>query len=108
MLIQDGSSLSAIIQVAGVACQIGTALIAVAIGMITHRYTKRQSAMALINQNNALANLVNSAILHSEHARETISRLHSFVVGCPDDAILFMYLNYVHNTFRMHQIGAVG
>jgi hypothetical protein len=29
------------------------------------------------------------------------------VVGCPDDAILFMYLNYVHNTFRTHQIGAV-
>jgi hypothetical protein len=25
----------------------------------------------------------------------------------PDDALLFMYLNYVNNTFRTHQIGAV-
>jgi hypothetical protein len=48
-----------------------------------------------------------SAILQSEQAQQTFGKLHSFVVGCPDDAILFMYLNYVHNTFRTHQIGAV-
>ena len=95
------------IQLVGSICQMSTALIAVAIAVITFRYTKRQSALALINQNNSLANLVNSTIIQSEQARETLGKLHDFIVGCPDDAVLFMYLNYVHNTFRMHQIGAV-
>jgi hypothetical protein len=95
------------LQTIGFACQICTALTAALIGMITFRYTRRQNALTLINHNNALANLVNSTILQSEQARHTLGKLHNFVVGCPDDAILFMYLNYVHNTFRMHQIGAV-
>jgi hypothetical protein len=95
------------VQVVGAAFQMATAVIAAIIGMITFRYTKRQSALALINENNSLANLVNATILQSEQARETLGRLHNFVVGCPDDAILFMYLNYVHNTFRMYQIGAI-
>ena len=94
-------------QVVGTACQMCTAVIAAGIGVVTFRYTKRQSALALINQNNTLANLVNATIIQSEHARETLGKLHDFVVGCPDDAVLFMYLNYVHNTYRMHQIGAV-
>lgn len=97
----------AAIQFAGPIFQMTTAFLAAVIAVITHRYTKRQSALALINQNNTLANLVNSTILQSEPARQTLGRLHNFVVGCPDDAILFMYLNYVHNTFRMRQIGAV-
>jgi len=97
----------AAIQLTGFVCQLCTTLIAAMVGMITFRYTRRQNALALINQNNALANLVNSTVLQSEHARQTLGKLHSFVVGCPDDAILFMYLNYVHNTFRMHQVGAV-
>jgi hypothetical protein len=101
------SDMPGFIQVIGLMSQMGTALIAAVIGMITFRYTKRQSALTLINQNNSLANLVNTTILQSEHARQTLGKLHSFVVGCPDDAILFMYLNYVHNTFRMRQIGAV-
>ena len=95
------------LQITGTLCQMCTALIAAVIGIITFRYTRRQNALSLINHNNALANLVNSTILQSEQAQQTLSRLHNFVVGCPDDAILFMYLNYVHNTFRMHQIGAV-
>ena len=95
------------IQLVGAVCQVSTALIAAAIGVVTFRYTRRQSALTLINQNNTLANLVNQTILQSEQARETLGKLHDFVVGCPDDAVLFMYLNYVHNTYRMHQIGAV-
>jgi hypothetical protein len=94
-------------QLVGTLCQMCTAVIAASIGVVTFRYTKRQSALALINQNNTLANLVNQTIISSEHARETLSKLHDFVVGCPEDAVLFMYLNYVHNTYRMHQIGAV-
>jgi len=94
-------------QVVGTVCQMCTAVIAAGIGVVTFRYTKRQSALSLINQNNTLANLVNTTIIQSEHARETLGKLHDFVVGCPDDAVLFMYLNYVHNTYRMHQIGAV-
>jgi hypothetical protein len=86
---------------------VGTTLIAAGIGVMTFRYTQRQNALALINQNNALANLVNTTIIQSEPARETLGKLHDFIVGCPDDAVLFMYLNYVHNTYRMHQIGAV-
>lgn len=101
------AELSATIQVIGSICQMSTALIAVAIAVVTFRYTKRQTALSLINHNNSLANLVNSTIIQSEQARETLGKLHDFVVGCPDDAVLFMYLNYVHNTFRMHQIGAV-
>jgi hypothetical protein len=97
----------ATIEYIGSLCQVGTALIAAGIGVMTFRYTKRQSALALINQNNSLANLVNTTIIQSEAARETLGKLHDFVVGCPDDAVLFMYLNYVHNTYRMHQIGAV-
>ena len=65
------------------------------IGLVTFRYTRRQNALTLINQNNSLANLVNSTILQSEQAGQTLGKLHSFVVGCPDDAILFMYLNYI-------------
>lgn len=95
------------IQDFGAACQVCTALIAAAIGLITFRYTRRQNALALINQNNTLANLVNQTIIESEQARQTLGRMQDFVVGCPDDAIIFMYLNYVHNTFRMRAIGAV-
>jgi hypothetical protein len=101
------ADLPATIQLTGFICQICTTLIAAVIGLVTFRYTRRQNALTLINQNNSLANLVNSTILQSEQAQQTLGKLHSFVVGCPDDAILFMYLNYVHNTFRTHQIGAV-
>ncbi len=97
----------AALQFAGSLCQVGTALIAACIGVMTFRYTRRQSALALVNQNNGLANLVNTTIIQSEQARETLGKLQDFVVGCPDDAVLFMYLNYVHNTYRMHHIGAV-
>src|SRR4051812_28711446 len=104
MLFED---LPSTFQVVGTMCQMCTAIIAAGIGVVTFRYTKRQSALSLINQNNTLANLVNTTIVQSEHARETLGKLHDFVVGCPDDAVLFMYLNYVHNTYRMRQIGAV-
>jgi hypothetical protein len=100
------ADLPATIQLTGFICQICTTLIAAVIGLVTFRYTRRQNALTLI-KNNSLANLVNSTILQSEQAQQTLGKLHSFVVGCPDDAILFMYLNYVHNTFRTHQIGAV-
>jgi len=103
-LIED---LPSAFQVVGTLCQMCTAVIAASIGVVTFRYTKRQSALSLINQNNTLANLVNQTIINSEHARDTLGKLHDFIVGCPDDAVLFMYLNYVHNTYRMHQIGAV-
>lgn len=96
-----------LVQFMGSICQVGTAMIAAGIAVVTFRYTKRRSALALINHNNALANLVNSTVIQSEHARETLGKLHDFIVGCPDDAVLFMYLNYVHNTYRMLQIGTV-
>jgi hypothetical protein len=95
------------LQLLGTICQAGTAVIVSTIGVITYRYTRRQSALALINQNNGLANLVNTTIIQSEQARAALGKLHDSIVGCPDDAVLFMYLNYVHNTFRMHRIGAV-
>ena len=101
------AELSAAIHLLGSVCQMSTALIAVTIAVVTFRYTKRQSTLALLSQNNSLANLVNSTIIQSEQAQETFNKLHDFIVGCPDDAVLFMYLNYVHSTFRMHQIGAV-
>src|SRR3954451_331318 len=104
MLFED---LPSTFQVVGTVCQMCTAVIAAGIGVVTFRYTKRQSALALINQNNTLANLVNTTIIQSEQARATLGKLHDFVVGCPEDAVLFMYLNYVHNTYRMHEIGAV-
>ena len=89
------ADLPATIQLTGFICQICTTLIAAVIGLVTFRYTRRQNALTLINQNNSLANLVNSTILQSEQAGQTLGKLHSFVVGCPDDAILFMYLNYI-------------
>ncbi len=99
--------LIAVVHCAGSLCQIGTALIAAIIGTVTYRYTRRQSALALISQNNALANLVNTTVITSQEARDTFGRLGECIVGCPDDAVLLMYLNYVHNTYRMRQIGAV-
>lgn len=96
-----------LLQATGSICQMSTAVVAVTIAVITFRYTKRQNALSLVNQNNALANLVNTTIIQSEAAQGVVGRLQDFIVGCPDDAILFMYLNYVHNTFRMRRIGAV-
>lgn len=96
-----------IMRMVGALCQVCTALTAASIGLMTFRYTKRQSALTLINHNNALANLVNTTVIQSEQARETLGKLQDPIVGCPDDAVLFMYLNYVHNTYRMHRIGAV-
>lgn len=88
-------------------CQMATALIAVSIATVTYRYTKRQSALNLISQNNAMANAVNSTIIAAPEACATFSRLQNVIIGAQDDAVMFMYLNYVHNTFRMRQIGAV-
>lgn len=99
--------LIAAIRLIGPFCQVGTAVIAASIGAVTYRFTRRQNALALANQNNALANLVHTTVIHSEEARQTFGKLHDCIVGSPDDAVLLMYLNYVHNTYRMHQIGAV-
>ena len=95
------------VQAAGSICQVVTAIIAVCIAVITYRYTRRQNALSLINHNNTLANLVNTTLIQSPQAREAMGRLHDPIVGDMDDAILFMYLNYVHNTFRTYQIGAI-
>ena len=91
----------------GTVCQMCTAMIAVAVGVVTFRYTKRQSALTLVNHNNGLANAVNSMVVASPEARSVLGKLQDPIVGSPDDAVLFMYLNYVHNTYRMRQIGAV-
>jgi hypothetical protein len=107
MTICSLDDLIALVHCAGSFCQVGTALIAATIGAVTYRYTRRQSALALIGQNNALANLVNTTMINSHEARDVFGKLQDAIVGCPDDAVLLMYLNYVHNTYRMHQIGAV-
>ena len=52
------AELASHLQLFGTVCQAGTAVIAATIGVITYRYTRRQSALSLINQNNGLANLV--------------------------------------------------
>jgi hypothetical protein len=101
------AALAETVHLIGPARQMITATIAAFIGVITYRYTRRQNALALINHNNTLANQMNCTIIQSEEARQALGRLHDPVVGCPDDAVLFIYLNYVHNTFRMHRIGAV-
>lgn len=46
-------------------------------------------------------------VVASPEARSVLGKLQDPIVGSPDDAVLFMYLNYVHNTYRMRQIGAV-
>src|SRR5579875_2939527 len=108
MLFQTSfEDLLAEIQLVGTMCQMTTALIAVVIAAITFRYTRRQSALTLINHNNGFANLVNTTIIQSEAAQHALGKLNNFVLGCPDDAVMLMYLNYVHNTYRMRCIGAV-
>lgn len=97
-----------LLHVSGALCQITTAFIAAIIGILTFQNNRRQNHLSLINQNNTLANLVNTTVIHSPEARDAIGNLRDCVVGCPDDAILFMYLNYVHNTYRTYRIGAVG
>src|SRR4051794_11372170 len=51
------ADLSSMLQFLSTVCQICTALIAATIGVVTFRYTKQQSALTLINQNNSLANV---------------------------------------------------
>lgn len=101
------ADLVGIAQFAGLLCQMITAVIAVAIAVVTFRFTRRQNTLTLINQNNTLANLVNATLIQSPEARAALGKLHNFVVGCPDDAVLFMYLNYVHNTYRTYAVGAI-
>ena len=103
----DIASLAGYLQVAGSLCQMTTAVIAVAVAVFTFRFTKRQNSLTLVNQNNTLANLVNTTLIGSPQAREALGKLQDTIVGYPDDAILFMYLNYVHNTFRTYRIGAI-
>jgi hypothetical protein len=107
MTVSDLLNLREHISTVGSICQIGTALIAAVIGVFTYRYTKRQSALGLINQTNTLANLVNTTLIQSPQARDVLTRLQPSIVGSPDDAVLFLYLNYVHNTFRTRRIGAI-
>ena len=71
------ADLPATIQLTGFICQICTTLIAAVIGLVTFRYTRRQNALTLINQNNSLANLVNSTILQSEQAQQTLGKTRS-------------------------------
>lgn len=96
-----------LLQAAGSLCQMATAVIAVAVGVCTFRFTKRQNFLSLVNQSNNLANMVNTTLIGSPQAREALGKLQDTIVGYPDDAILFMYLNYVHNTYRTYRIGAV-
>ena len=95
------------IQLLGSVSQVCTALIAVGIATLTFRHQKRQGALTLINQTNAMANLVNSTVIQSPEARAALGRLQDPIVGCADDAVLFLYLNYVHNTYRTFVAGAI-
>ena len=95
------------LQFAGPTAQIMTTVIAVVIASLTYRHQRRQNILNLINQNNALANLVNTTIIQCPDARGVLGRAEDCIVGCPDDAILFLYLNYVHNTFRTYRIGII-
>ena len=74
---------------------------------MTFHYTQRQNALTLINHNNSLANLVNRTVIDSAQARDVLGQLQDSIVGFPDDAVILMYLNYVHSTYRMSEIGAV-
>jgi hypothetical protein len=80
---QTFSSLTDILNVlplVGTVCQMCTAMIAVAVGVITFRYTKRQSALTLINHNNGLANAVNSLVIASPEVRTVLGRLKDPIV----------------------------
>lgn len=98
---------SVVIQLAGAIAQTLTAVFALIVAVTTFKFTKKQNSLALINENNSLANQVNLAILSSTEAASTFARLRKPIVGSSDDAIIFMYLNYVHNTFRTKKIGAI-
>ena len=99
--------LSVLLQTAGSIGQLVTAGIAVAIGLATFRHQRRQSRMMLINEGNALANQVNATIVNQPGACAVLARLRDPIVGCPDDAVLFMYLNWAHNVWRTHRAGAM-
>ena len=77
------AELASHLQLLGTICQAGTAIIAATIGVITYRYTRRQSALSLINQNNGLANLVNSTIIQSEAARATLGNCRIALSAVP-------------------------
>lgn len=99
--------LSAVLQTAGSVGQLLTAGIAASIAVATFRHQRRQSRMALINESNALANQVNTVMINHPAACAALGRLQDPIVGCPDDAVLFMYLNWAHNIWRTRSVGAV-
>ncbi len=99
--------LSALLQTAGSVGQLLTAGIAVSIAVATFRHQRRQSRMSLINESNALANLVNTTVVNQPAACAVLGRLQDPIVGCPDDAVLFMYLNWAHNIWRTRSVGAI-
>ena len=102
-----GVDLFECIQFAGSVGQVSTAVLAAGIAVRTFRHQRQQAALNLINGTNTLANLVNTTVIQSPEARAAFGRLQDPIVGVADDAILFMYLNYVHNTFRTFKAGAV-
>ena len=99
--------LSAILQTAGSIGQLLTAGIALSIGIATYRHQRRQNRMSLINESNALANHVNATVINHPAACAVLGRLRDPIVGCPDDAVLFMYLNWAHNVWRTYKVGAM-
>ena len=100
-------NLSVLLQTAGSIGQLLTAGIALSIGIATFRHQRRQNRMSLINESNALANLVNATIINQPGACAVLARLRDPIVGCPDDAVLFMYLNWAHNIWRNYKVGAM-
>ncbi len=85
---------------------LATASAAVAIAIRAHMFAKRQTDLTLVNQNNSMANEFNQMMVNSESARQIMSKFRTPIIGSPHDAIMFMYLNYVHNAYRTNKTGA--
>lgn len=74
---------------------------------MTYRYTKRQTAVAMLAALNSSWNQNNSLILMSEAARDASEQFRTPVRSTPFDAMVFNYLNTYEQTFNLHNIGII-
>jgi hypothetical protein len=103
----DWAMWGALGQWVGAAGQAVTALLALLIALMTYRYTKRQNTITLIKYLNDMVNDFNKAVIGSEAAQHVVSGLRQPIVNQPDDSIVFLYLNFLHTSFRMAAAGLI-
>jgi len=89
-------------EMVGALGQIMTALVATYVAYITYRYTKRQSNATIIKNLNDMVNEFNKACM-LETNKEAVAIFRKSIIDPSTDALVFIYLNFLHTTHAMHR-----